>query len=191
MKLIVGLGNPDDKHINTRHNLGFDVVDEYCRKHNLADWEKSSKFKSEIIKTPDFILAKPQTYMNNSGLAVQPLSSFFKISPADILIIHDELDLPCGHFKLRLGGSDAGHHGVESVIKSLGTDQFVRLRLGIGTLKTKSGEHKQTSFNVEHFVLAPFDQKEHSSIKKMIKQSLIVIDTFLNKGLSEAQNQFN
>lgn len=191
MKLLVGLGNPDDKHAHTRHNIGFDVLEEYRRKQNLPEWSLDKKFKSEIIQTPDLILVRPQTYMNNSGLAVQAVVKYFKIKHEEILVIHDELDIPCGHLKIRLGGSDAGHHGIESVINSLATDKFARLRLGIGNEKTRSGEHKQISFSAEHYVLEPFDQKEHSSVKRMSKRALMAVNTWLNKGLEVTQNQFN
>jgi PTH1 family peptidyl-tRNA hydrolase len=191
VKLIVGLGNPDDKHAHTRHNIGFDVLEEYRRKHNLPEWNNDKKFKSEIIHTPEAIFIRPQTYMNNSGLAVQSVASYFKIKPEDILVVHDELDINSGHLKIRLGGSDAGHHGIESIINSLSTDKFVRLRLGIGNEKARLGEHKQASFNAEHYVLEQFAQKEQSSIKRIIKRSEQVIDCWLESGLEVTQNQFN
>lgn len=196
MKLIVGLGNPEDKYTGTRHNLGFELIDKYIT-HALpvqeSDnfWSLDKKFKSEIGKIGDLIFAKPQTYMNHSGIAVKAIASYYKIKPEEIIILHDDLDLPLGHFKIRLGGAAAGHHGVESIINSLGTDKFIRLRLGIGNLKTRSGEHKQTSFNAEHFVLEPFEQKEHSSVKRMTKRALLAINTWLTQGLEATQNQFN
>lgn len=196
MKLIVGLGNPEDKYAGTRHNLGFELIDKYIA-HTLpvneSDkfWSPDKKFKSEIGKIGDLILAKPQTYMNHSGLAVKSIADYYKISSEDIIIIHDDLDLPLGHLKIRLGGSAAGHHGVESIIESLGTDKFIRLRLGIGNLKTRSGEHKQISFSAERFVLQPFAQKEHSAVKRMIKRSLLAVNCLLIDGLEATQNQFN
>ncbi|MBI3486443.1 aminoacyl-tRNA hydrolase [Candidatus Daviesbacteria bacterium] len=200
MFLIVGLGNPGEKYSKTRHNLGFEVVDEFARKHvGGSAWQMEEKFRSEVIKaiypqyatSHNLILAKPQTYMNNSGMAISKLVSFFKIAPADLVVIHDELDLPLGHIKLRLGGAAAGHHGVESVIKALGSDKFVRIRLGIGNLASVSGEHKHRAFNAEHFVLESFLPQESSTVKRMIRMSLKALDIFLNKGLDKAQNQFN
>lgn len=191
MKLIVGLGNPEDKYAGSRHNLGFEVLDELLRKLNLVDWVKEDKFKSELIKAPELILVKPQTYMNHSGMAVKLLADYFKIPPESIIIIHDDLDLPLGKIKVRMGGAGAGHHGVESIIKELGTDQFIRVRLGIGNLRTQSGERHGQHFNAEHFVLEPFMHSEHSSVKHMIKQAIKAIEILLGKGLSEAQNQFN
>lgn len=205
MYLIVGLGNPGDKFINTRHNLGFEVVNELARK--LGErlqvagnrWEKQEKFKAEILKidynlkpkTSNLILAKPLTFMNLSGLSVQSLANFYKIEPENIIIIHDELDLPLGHIKIRIGGSDAGHHGIESIIKMLGSEKFIRVRLGIGTWHALSGEHKHAAFNAEKFVVDSFLSSEKSKVKAMIKRSLKAIEAILEKGVEKAQNQYN
>lgn len=191
MKLIVGLGNPGEKYLGTRHNLGFKVLDDLTRKLNLVDWVKEDKFKAELIKAPELILVKPQTFVNQSGMAVKLLTAYYKIPTTDVIIIHDDLDLPLGKIKVRLGGAAAGHHGVESIIKDLETDQFIRVRLGIGNLKTLSGEHKRISFNAEKFVLEPFIHSEHAQVKHMIKQSIKAIEILLEKGLEKAQNQFN
>lgn len=199
MKLIVGLGNPGDKYLGTRHNLGFEILDEFVRKY-IVDrmWSIEGKFKSEIItsdKLPTIndklILAKPQTYMNNSGQAVSLIKNFFKIDPADIVIVHDDLDLPLGKIKIRLGGAAAGHHGVESIINSLGTDKFVRIRLGIGNLRTQSAEHGGQHFNADKFVLETFMPGEKSKLKHMVKQAIKALDNLLSEGLEKAQNQFN
>lgn len=191
MKLIVGLGNPENKYAGTRHNLGFDILDELTKKFNLVDWDLENKFKAEIIKTDDLILAKPQTFMNLSGMAVSLIANFCKIAPEDIIVVYDELDLPLGKIKVRLGGAAAGHHGVESIIKSLGTDKFIRVRLGIGNLRTKSGEHKGQTVSAEKFVLEPFMHSEKSQVKHMIKQALKALNLLLEKGLEKAQTQFN
>ncbi len=191
MKLIIGLGNPESRYAGTRHNLGFDVLDELTRKLNLVEWTKEEKFKAELIKTKELILVKPQTFMNHSGMAVAALANFYKIKSEDIIVIYDELDLPLGKIKVRLGGAAAGHHGVESVIELLGTDQFIRVRLGIGNLKTQSSEHKQISLSAEKFVLEPFLHSEKAQVKHMIKQALKALDILLEKGLAIAQNQYN
>lgn len=200
MYLIVGLGNPGDKYDGIRHNLGFMVVDQFVKKMDdrrwkigVEDgkWKTEEKFKAEMIKTPQLSLAKPHTFMNKSGIAVRLLADYYKITPENIVIIHDELDLPLGKIKVRIGGSAAGHHGVESIIESLGTDNFIRLRLGIGNLRTKSGEHKGQSVSAEKFVLEPFLHSEKPQIKHMIKQALKALDILLERGLEQAQNQFN
>lgn len=191
MKLIVGLGNPESRYAGTRHNLGFDILDELTRKFKLEDWSKEDKFKSEVIKTPELILVKPQTFMNKSGMAVSLIYQFYKIAPEDLIIVHDELDLPLGKIKVRLGGAAAGHHGVESIIEALGTDKFIRLRLGIGNLRTKSAEHKGQTLSAEKFVLEKFMHKEKSQVKHMIKQAMKALDLLLQEGIEKAQNQFN
>lgn len=164
MKLIVGLGNPGDQYKNVRHNLGFMVMDELGYR-----WEDNKKFKSLISKTDDLIFVKPQTYMNNSGMAVVAVAKYFKIQPEDIIIVYDELDLPLGKTRVRTGGGAAGHHGVESVIEALKTDQFQRVRLGIGPAKGSP----------EKFVLEPFMPSERTKVKKMIQEAVSAIDSMI------------
>ncbi len=194
MKLIIGLGNPGEKYLNTRHNMGFRVVEEYA-KNNLGPeivWEADKKFKAEILKLPnDLWLVKPQTFMNHSGMAVQALMDYFKIPLEDIVVIYDEMDLPLGKIKVRSGGSAAGHHGVESIIASLSDDKFARIRLGIGNLKTQSAEHTGHHTNVDHFVTEDFAPNEKSKVKHMLKQAVKALELLLDKGLDTAQNQFN
>lgn len=191
MILIVGLGNPEDHYAKTRHNLGFEVLDKYVKKTGDETWSLDNKFKAEVIKRGDLMFAKPLTFMNKSGMAVKLLTTYYKIPTTDLIIIHDELDLPLGKIKVRLGGAAAGHHGVESIISSLNTDKFIRVRLGIGNLRTKSGEHKGQTISAEKFVLDPFKHSERSQVKHMIKQTLKALDLLLDKGLDYAQNQFN
>lgn len=180
MKIVVGLGNPGEKYAKVRHNLGFMVVDKLVSsiKYPVL-WEEEKKFKSQIARiSQDLLVIKPQTYMNNSGMAVALVTKYYKIPAVDLIVIHDELDLPLGKIKVRMGGAAAGHHGVESIIKELGTDQFVRVRLGIGS-------------SAEKFVLEPFIHSERSPVKHMIKQAIKALDLLLEKGLTDAQNQFN
>jgi peptidyl-tRNA hydrolase, PTH1 family len=193
MKLIVGLGNPGDKYQNTRHNLGFAVVDNFAKQFSSLNFQFSNnkQLKSEILKTNDLVLAKPQTFMNNSGMAVSQLASYFKIAISEIIVVHDDLDLPLGKIKIRTGGSAAGHHGVESIIKYLGDDKFNRIRLGIGNLHSLAGERKSKHFNVEEFVVNEFDPSETVKIKKIIKESVEILQSILDKGIEKTQNQYN
>lgn len=210
MKLIVGLGNPGEKYAKVRHNLGFMVVDEWVKRldvggrkleNEVGNWKLENKFKSYILRfaqnDSQLILAKPQTFMNNSGMAVSLLTTYYKLLASrsepstDLIVIHDDLDLPLGKIKVRLGGAAAGHHGVESIISGLGTDKFIRIRLGIGNLKTQSSEHKKVHVSAEKFVLEPFIHSEKSQVKHMIKQALKALEILLDRGLVEAQNQFN
>ena len=187
-KLIVGLGNPGEKYQGVRHNLGFEVVDELVKKMDGGGWKigvedgkwkVDKKFKSEVLKVGDLILAKPQTYMNNSGMAVKLLATYYKLPTTDIIVIHDDLDLLLGKIKVRAGGAAAGHHGVESIIKALRTDQFTRFRLGIGNSKSHSGEHKRVHFEAEKFVLNPFMPGEHPKVKTMVKQAVSTLTEML------------
>ena len=141
MKLIVCLGNPGERYEKTRHNLGFMLGENFLKdfrnaKDNL--WEDSVKFKCDITQIEwqpkhgtleKVIFIKPKTYMNNSGLAVKLISSFYKINPEDIWVMHDDIDLPLGSLKIRFGGASAGHHGVESIIEHLNTDKFWRFSI--------------------------------------------------------------
>lgn len=205
MKLIVGLGNPEEQYAGTRHNLGFEVLDALVHRLNSKnegsplEWENSEKFKSLILKSSytldaklsTLILAKPQTSMNNSGLAVSRVAQFYKIPSEDIIVIHDELDLLLGKMKVRLGGGVGGHHGLESILSSLGTDKFIRVRLGIGNTDGFLGEHKRVSFSAEKFVMEGFLEKERSKVKSLTKHAIQAIEIILEKGIDKAQNQFN
>lgn len=189
MKLLVGLGNPGEKYKNVRHNLGFEILDEFVKKMDGGGWKigveggkwkMEEKFKAEIIKVSELLLVKPQTFVNKSGIAVSLIASYFKVHPEDVIIIHDELDLPLGKIKVRLGGSAAGHHGVESIIDALGTDQFVRVRLGIG----------RVAFAAEEFVLEPFLPDEKPQVNQMIKRAVKIIEASLTAGVEIARNQY-
>lgn len=199
MILIVGLGNPGGKYQKTRHNLGFMVLDELARKIlPLAKtvWKESKKFNSEfLIQAPQLVLAKPQTFMNASGMAVAKMANYYKITPENIWVVHDEVDLPLGKLKIRLGGAAAGHRGVESVMKELGTDKFVRFRLGIGHPRLRPGFGGQASRGVddgvERFVLKEFDVNERTEVKQLIKKTIRAIQVALKDGLERAMNEYN
>lgn len=214
MKLIVGLGNPGDKYENTRHNVGFMIADHFLKDYSgmiQANWSTNERLKSQIAlidwKTKEgdnerVILAKPQTYMNNSGIAVQLIAAFYKVNPEDIWIVNDELDLPLGSMKIRFGGAAAGHHGVESIIDKLGTDKFWRFRMGIGQERGHAGSHlreegnvqplgKQPMGDVEDYVLGSFSGSERSKSKQLIKHGYESLEFALEKGLKAAMNRFN
>ncbi|RJR28052.1 aminoacyl-tRNA hydrolase [candidate division WWE3 bacterium] len=131
MKVIVGLGNPGEKYINTRHNFGFIILESIAREIQQT-FSSDEKFKSEIARSDKFILVKPTTFMNNSGEAVSRILNFYKIQPKDLYVIHDDVDLPFGKIKKQFGASSAGHRGVESIINELGTKEFWRVRIGVG-----------------------------------------------------------
>jgi PTH1 family peptidyl-tRNA hydrolase len=196
MKLIVGLGNPGEKYESTRHNFGFWAIDQLLKDTKSAEasvWSKNEKLKSEIAKLDDAaILAKPTTYMNNSGMAISLVASYYKIAPEDVWVVYDELDLPIGSMKIRFGGAAAGHHGVESVIEKLGTDKFWRFRLGIGTSHSK--DHaigRQKIHDAEDYVLGSFQSKDHGKVRELTKHASQALQLALEKGMEEAMNRYN
>lgn len=214
MKLIVGLGNPGEKYELTRHNLGFMVAERFLKDFESVDntvWTLSEKVKSDIAlidwqpkagSEERVILAKPRTFMNNSGMAVSLLASYYKVQPEDIWIVYDELDLPTGSMKIRLGGAAAGHHGVESILEKLGTDKFWRFRMGIGELHAHSGRalredgkahtvSKQHLKDAEGFVLGSFGKGEQGKIRELIKHGSDALQMALEKGIEAAMNRYN
>lgn len=203
MKLIVGLGNPGEKYEHTRHNLGFMVVEHFLKDFHSAEettWSDEKKFKADISALtwerkdgPEIplILAKPKTYMNNSGMAVSLIASFYKIVPEDIWIVNDEMDLPLGSMKIRFGGAAAGHRGVESVMESIGTDKFWRFRLGIGGSRNHAEIAKHRVTDVDDFVLGKFAHGEAGKLRELIKHGSKAIATALESGMDKAMNQFN
>lgn len=202
MKLIVGLGNPGDKYESTRHNVGFVIVDHLLKDLEPvknSNWSEDKKLKSQICvlnydsrekEVERVILAKPETFMNNSGMAVSLLANYYNVAPDDIWIVHDELDLPLGSMKIRLGGSAAGHHGLESTIEALGTDKFWRFRMGIGQNKNHE-EMVKHQFNATEFVLKSFSGSDKSKARQMFKRGSKSLQAALEKGIESAQNQFN
>jgi PTH1 family peptidyl-tRNA hydrolase len=196
MKLIVGLGNPGDKYIGTRHNVGFDVVDKLARELGTSTivWKFEKKHNALIARVGEVVLVKPQTFMNDSGKTVGGLVSFYKLTPSDVWVIHDDLDLPMGKIRIRLGGASAGHHGVDSIIEHLKTDVFLRFRLGIGTGRENVGEHADRKLHrskVIDFVLSRFHSDEAGSLKHLIKHSVEAIRIALFDGADKAMNRFN
>ena len=196
MKLIVGLGNPGKKYEKTRHNLGFMVADELIQNLNLK-FRIETKFKAEVLEMEyggeKIILAKPLTFMNNSGQAVSLISKYFNIQTSDIWVIHDDVDFPLGVIKIKFGGASAGHHGVESIIESIGTEEFWRFRMGIGRPEKISNFKFQISNdkNVEDYVLEEFRSEERELIQEVIKRGVEAIKTGLDEGMDVAMNKYN
>jgi PTH1 family peptidyl-tRNA hydrolase len=189
MILIVGLGNPDEKYAQSRHNLGFMVLDELARKIlplAKTKWEENKKFNSQFVRiNPQTILVKPQTMMNASGFAVAKMANFYHIESENIWVIHDDVDLPLGRIKIRLGGGSGGHRGIDSIIEQLGTDKFVRFRFGIG--EANRGKDRL----LEKYVLKSFTVSETSKVKQMIKKTTAAIKLALDEDLEKAMNNFN
>lgn len=205
MKLIVGLGNPGVKYEKTRHNVGFIVMEQFLKDFEPVGktvWNNEAKFKSDIVEiewnpkhgtTEKVILAKPKTFMNNSGMAIALLTSYFKFDSTDIWVVHDDVDLPIGAIKIRFGGASAGHRGVNSIMEALKTDKFWRFRLGIGHPRhTFTGRNmKYDVKGVDEYVLKIFSGSERGKVKELIKRGAKSLAMALEQGLEAAQNRFN
>lgn len=179
MKLIVGLGNFEDKYLFTRHNAGFMAVDFFVQA-NSQSFKQEKKLKSMIAKFGDVLVIKPLTYMNLSGEAVRAVMDFYKIEVKDILVIFDDISLDLGKVRFRASGSDGGHNGIKSIIQHIGAKDFDRLKIGIGP---------QPNIPSEAFVLQNFTKDELDKLKEILKQS--VIDDYLQNGLEKVQNLYN
>jgi len=188
MILIIGLGNPGKKFERTRHSMGFTVVDEFSRKNNFPEFKLTKKFLAEIsegqIAGEKVILAKPQTFMNESGKAVKKLVSSFKLHASSLFVIHDDIDLPLGKIRISKGRSSAGHKGVESIIKELCTKDFVRFRIGIKNQKLGVN-------NAEKFVLEKFSKTEGKILKEVIQKTVEAIEMAINEDVEKAMNEYN
>jgi PTH1 family peptidyl-tRNA hydrolase len=185
MKLIVGLGNPGKKYEDTRHNLGFMVVEKICREAE-GSWEFKPSKEDKIcrLKLTDqgIILLEPQTYMNESGKSVHEVANFYKITTADIWVVHDDLDLPIGQARLSKDSTAAGHKGVQSIIDNLGTKNFYRFRIGIG----KPIDQKP----VEDYVLEKFTTSEKTIIKEVVEKTVKLIISSVTNGLPKNISDF-
>lgn len=189
MKLIVGLGNPGIRYAHTRHNAGFDAVDIIARRegwswgaHRGKTQVASGSFGGE--KAEKIVLAKPQTYMNDSGLAVAELVRFYKLAPPDLLVICDDLDLPLGKVRLRATGGAGGQHGMESIIRHLGINQFARIRVGVG--RPLHGRDE----NVD-FLLSRPGGEERLALDSAIERAAEAARTWVTQGAEAAMNAYN
>lgn len=183
MKLIIGLGNYEDKYLFTRHNAGFMAVDFFAQEHNVT-FKTEQKFKSLIAKfklnNEDIIIIKPLTFMNLSGEAVIAVMNFYKIDVKDILVIYDDISLDLGILRFRSSGSDGGHNGIKSIIKHVGSKNFDRLKIGIGP---------QPNIPSENYVLQNFSKEELETLKPILKKP--VIEYYLKEGIEKSQNMYN
>lgn len=199
MKLIVGLGNPGDKFQYTRHNIGFMVADKLVKDRlplapSINAWKDEQKFEGQICRLNDCIVLKPQTFMNSSGMAVCYTINYFKIKPEDVWVIHDDIDLPLGKVRIRRGGASAGHHGIDSIMKNLHYENFIRFRLGIGRGKLeikRTADQNLHRRGVEKYVLSLFRDNEAGEVKKLIKNAVEALELALDKGIEKAMNRFN
>ena len=192
-RLIVGLGNPGAKYRNTRHNIGFDVIDALAKTWRTP-LSENRKFQAQYGEAPHpaggkIYLLKPLTFMNRSGQSVRAVIDWFKLSPESVLIIYDDMDLPVGRIRLRLSGSAGGHNGVKSIISHLGTQAFPRLRVGIGsTDKSNSGDRNG---DVVAHVLGRFSPETNQHISTVLLTTVEAIELSLKQGFEKAMSLYN
>ena len=183
MKVIVGLGNPGRKYSDTRHNIGFRVLEEIARRSSVE--KEESRFDAIIghirIGGEKVFLVKPLTYMNLSGKAVQPLMRWFKLDLSDLIVIYDDMDLPPGTLRLRAQGGSGGHKGMASIIERLGSQEFARIRIGIGRPDNEAID----------WVLGKFSPTEQKLMEEVIGQAAAAVECWVKQGIERAMNEYN
>jgi len=195
MKLVVGLGNPGRRYAGTRHNVGFEILDLLARRHG-AEWEAGPRGIEALVARPShsqtvasgfgrnaLVLAKPLTFMNLSGAAVVALLQFYKIDPVDLLVVVDDVNIDLGRLRARPEGSAGGHNGLKSIIGSLGSQAFARLRVGVGR-----GDHRR---DLADHVLAKFDAEERAIVAETVDRSADAVDLFIAEGIGPVMNRYN
>jgi len=192
MKLIVGLGNPGRGYANNRHNVGFVCLNHFAKTQGIRFDKKQGKARIGIgeVAGSKVVLARPQTYMNLSGQSVSRLIKKFNINLDDLLVIHDDLDLPLGKIRIRYGSSSGGHKGIDSIISSLGNQDFSRLRVGIGR-PTTEGFAETSEANIVAYVLSNFTSEEKQIVVQVIPRVSEAIYCLLSQGLAVAMNKYN
>ena len=185
MYLIVGLGNPEKEYGNTRHNMGFDTINEIAKNNNI-DINKN-KFKGLYetlnLQNQKAILLKPQTYMNLSGESVREIVDFYNIEPQNIIVIYDDIDIEKGHIKIRKKGGAGSHNGMKSVVQELGRTDFARIRVGIGQPEFKS--------DMINYVIGKVPKEEQEILHQGVKKAAEAVEEILKNGIDIAMNKFN
>lgn len=189
MFLIVGLGNPDMKYAKTRHNAGFIVIEALAEKYELT-FKNQPKFQSHLaegtIDEEKCVFAMPMTYMNNSGLAVSRIAQFYKITSEKIIVIQDDIDLPFGKIRVSFNASSGGHNGIKSIISSLGTQGFIRLRIGI-----RNELIDEKKIPADKFVLQNFSKEEVKNMAEDMNTYIEAVEMILREGYERAMGEFN
>lgn len=182
--LVSGLGNPGARHARDRHNAGWMVVEELARRHGASFRSKfSGKLAETRIGEARVALLEPETYMNESGRSISAAARYFKVLPENVLVVHDDVDLEVGRLQARLGGGLAGHNGLRSIAQSLGTSEFLRLRIGVG--RPGRGDRR----DVADYVLSPFEP--HDDPESIVARASDATETLVAEGLEVAQQRFN
>jgi len=180
MNIIIGLGNPGKKYENTRHNVGFMAIDKFAKENSFPEFELQKKFDALVSENKNVMLVKPETFMNESGKAAKKILA--KTNTEDVIVVHDDIDLPVGKIKIIKERGSAGHKGVESIIQNIGNDNLIRIRIGI------AGEKEVKAMNV---VLKKFSAKEEIEIKSAIEKTAQALKLLINEGLDKTMNEYN
>jgi len=185
MKAIIGLGNPGMKYAGTRHNIGFDAVTAIADKYNLSINNKKFKgvYADGHIAGEKVLLVQPQTFMNLSGECVREVADFYKLNPDEIIIICDDINLDVGRLRIRKKGSAGGHNGLKNIIAHLGTEEFPRIRVGVG--------EKTEGWDLADYVLARFDKYSEPVIREALANVVGAVETWISEGIDAAMNRFN
>lgn len=185
MKAIIGLGNPGMKYAGTRHNIGFDAVTAIADKYNLSINNKKFKgvYADGHIAGEKVLLVQPQTFMNLSGECVREVADFYKLNPDEIIIICDDINLDVGRLRIRKKGSAGGHNGLKNIIAHLGTEEFPRIRVGVG--------EKTEGWDLADYVLARFDKDSEPVICEALANVVGAVETWISEGIDAAMNRFN
>ena len=185
MKAIIGLGNPGMKYAGTRHNIGFDAVTAIADKYNLSINNKKFKgvYADGHIAGEKVLLVQPQTFMNLSGECVREVADFYKLNPNEIIIICDDINLDVGRLRIRKKGSAGGHNGLKNIIAHLGTEEFPRIRVGVG--------EKTEGWDLADYVLARFDKDSEPVIREALANVVGAVETWISEGIDAAMNRFN
>lgn len=182
MTVIIGLGNPGKQFKNTRHNVGFAIVDKFAEKNNFPEFRLEKKSNALISENNDVVIVKPQTFMNDSGKAVKSLTTHHPLQTTNIVIVHDDIDLPVGKIKIIKERGSAGHKGVESIIKAIGNKGLVRFRIGIGS---------NNKIEALKIVLKKFSKNEQKIIEEIIQKAVLALEIFIKDGLDKTMNEYN
>jgi len=181
IRLVAGLGNPGPEYASTRHNVGFLVVDRLAEQFG-STWERSTKWDAVVTKYGEVFLLKPMSFMNRSGHPLFAIAQFYKIDPAEILVVLDDFALPLGRLRLRAGGSPGGHNGLESIMVQFGTEEIPRLRIGIGAAPSAGSVD---------YVLSRFFEEEKPLVRSTIDRAAEAVKCAIDNGLVSAMNTFN
>jgi PTH1 family peptidyl-tRNA hydrolase len=193
MKLIIGLGNPGKIYVRNRHNIGFRSVDHLAKLYTIGTHKRQCHAQVGTGKIADIkvMLAKPATFVNQSGEAAICLLHNYDLKPNDLIVIHDDLDLPLGKLRLRPEGSAGGHKGIASIIAALGSDDFARIKVGIGRPLDRDGNAITDEDGIVDYVLSDFTPREDDIIKATIAQVVKTVQSILTEGITAAMNKFN